>query len=122
MYPATTGYKICLCTYANGYGNREGAYVSVFICFMKGEFDESLKWPFRGVIAFRLLDQVTGNDHKTDKNTYDDSILNQYCNRVTIGERDSGWGTPKFIAHSELEPKYLHKNTLLFQIHRVELK
>ncbi len=90
---------------------------------MRGEFDDSLKWPFRGVISCQLLDQVNGKDYKTGTSTYDDKApSNKCCARVTKGEKSLGWGSTKFIAHSELEPKYLRNDTLLFQIYKIELK
>ncbi len=114
------GYKICLRVNANGCGPGKGTYVSVGVFFMRGVFDDSLKWPFCGVISFQLLDQVNGEDHKTHTLTYDDKIPNEYCARVRVGERGVGRGDPKFIAHSELEPKYLRNDTLLFQIHKAK--
>ena len=121
VYTHHQGYKICLKVYANGVG-AEGTHVSVGVYFMRGEFDDSLKWPFRGAISWQVLGQVNGV-HKTDTITYDDHIPNKNCTRVTEGERAiGGWGEPKFIAHTELEPKYLRNDTLLFQIHKVELK
>ncbi len=122
VYTHHQGYKICLSVNANGNGTGKGTHVSVFVHFMRGEFDNSLKWPFRGVISYQLLDQVIGKDHKTGTNTYDDKVPNTYCTRVTEGERGLGWGHSKFIAHTELKPKYLRNDTLLFQIHEVELK
>ncbi|XP_064385186.1 TNF receptor-associated factor 4-like [Halichondria panicea] len=123
VYTHHPGYKICLKVYANGYGTSKGTHVTVGVFFMRGEFDDSLKWPFRGVISYQLLDQVNGKDHEIDISIYDDYMLNEYCTRVTEGERSKrGWGKQKFIAHSELEPKYLRNDTLLFQIHKVELK
>ena len=118
--PLHQGYKICLRVEANGCGLGEGTHVSVFICFMRGEFDESLKWPFRGVIAFQLLDQFTGNDHVACGVSYD-NLYSDYDGRVS-GERSGGMGWHKFIAHSELKPKYLQKDSLSFQVHRVELQ
>ena len=85
---------------------------------MRGEFDDSLKWPFRGVISYQLLDLVNGKDHKTFTLTYDDEVPNKNCGRVTEGERSGGWGQHEFIAHTELEPKYLRNDTLFFQIHK----
>ncbi len=123
VYTHHLGYKICLRVDANGMGIDKGTNVSVFVYFTRGEFDNSLKWPFRGVISFHLLDQVNGKDHKTNTLTYDDKTPNTCCTRVTEGERSAqGWGKPNFIAHTELEPKYLRNDTLLFQIHKVELK
>ncbi|XP_064400049.1 TNF receptor-associated factor 4-like [Halichondria panicea] len=123
VYTYHQGYKICLCVYVNGEGKGKGTHVSVGVHFMRGEFDSSLIWPFRGAISYQLLDQVNGKDHKTGTLTYSDKTHNKYCGRVTEGEiSPSGWGRPQFIAHSELEPKYLRNDTLLFQINKVELK
>ncbi|XP_064385161.1 TNF receptor-associated factor 4-like [Halichondria panicea] len=122
VYTHHQGYKICLKVYANGYGTDKGTHVSVSVHFMRGEFDDSLKWPFRGVISIELLDQVNGKDHKSYTNTYDDKTPNTTCARVTKGERSEGRGYSRFIAHTKLEPKYLRNDTLLFQIHKVELK
>ncbi|XP_064389582.1 TNF receptor-associated factor 4-like [Halichondria panicea] len=121
VYTYHQGYKICLRVNANGFAKGKGTHVSVWVHFMRGEFDDSLKWPFRGVISFQLLDQVN-SDHKTGTNIYDDKTSNKNCTRVTEGERSEGRGKATFIAHTELEPKYLRNDTLLFQIHKVELK
>ena len=119
VYTHHQGYKLCLKVYAN---DNEGTHTATILKFMKGEFDDSLKWPFRGVISYRLLDQLNGEDHKTLSVSYDDTMDITVCSRVTEGEvAHWGWGHFKFIAHNELEPKYLRNDTLLFQIHKVEL-
>ncbi len=65
VYTHHQGYKICLRVFANGIIIGEGTHVTVSVFFMRGEFDDSLKWPFRGVISYQLLDQVNANNHKT---------------------------------------------------------
>ncbi|XP_064385183.1 TNF receptor-associated factor 4-like [Halichondria panicea] len=122
VYTYHQGYKICLEVYANGRSTGEGTHVSVSMHLMRGEFDDSLKWPFRGVISIKLLDQVNGKDNKTYTNIYDNKVPNRTCARVRVGERSVGRGYSKFIAHTKLEPNYLRNDTLLFQIHKVELK
>ncbi len=122
VYTHHQGYKICLGMDANGWGTGKGTYVSVHVYFMRGEFDNSLKWPFRGVISYQLLNQVDGNDHETHTLVYDDKTPNKYCNKVTKGDKSEGWGHPMCIAHSKLEPRHLRNDTLLFQIHKVKLK
>ena len=122
VYTHHQGYSICLRVDANGYGSGRGTHVSVHVYFMKGEFDDSLKWPFRGVISFRLLNQLKGVDHKTLSAIYDDKIEDKFCSRVTERERSEyGMGQSNFILHTELEPKYLRNDTFLFQVHKVEL-
>ena len=114
IYTHDQGYKICLGVCACGHGNH--THVSAFVYFMRGEFDDSLTWPFRGAIRFQLLDQ-TGNNHKTHLCTYDDSVEMKNCERVRYGERaNSGWGAPMLIAHSALKPHFLQRDTLWFQI------
>ena len=118
VYTHHQGYKIRLRVEANGFRISKGTHVTVWVYFMRGEFDDSLKWPFRGVISVQLLDQVNGKDHKTHTLTYDDKTPDEYCTIETVGERSlGGWGYPEFIVHYELEPKYLRNNTLLFQIY-----
>ena len=122
VYTHHQGYKICLRVVANGQLSGAGTHVSAYVHFMKGEFDDSLKWPFRGVISYRVLNQLKFENDKTDSTTYDDTMDITVCSRVTEGEvAQWGWGHFKFIAHTELEPKYLRNDTLLFQIHKVEL-
>ena len=52
------GYRLCLVVNPNGVSNIEGSYVSVYAYLMQGEFDDRLKWPFRGVITIQLLNQL----------------------------------------------------------------
>ena len=87
VYTHHQGYMICLCVYASGNGTGEGTHVSVYVCLMRGEFDDSLKWPFRGAISYLLLNQVNGKDRKTHTLPYDDKTSNDCCTRVTEGER-----------------------------------
>ena len=37
--------------------------VSVYVCLMRGEHDDQLKWPFRGDITVQLLNQRRGQEH-----------------------------------------------------------
>ena len=115
VYTHRQGYKICLRVEANGWGDGEGTHVSVFVHFMRGEFDDSLKWPFRGAISVRLIDQLHGEDHWKYTFTYDDRMFKRVDGKVS--EVELGWGNPQFIEYSKLEPNYLIDNTLLFQIH-----
>ncbi len=65
VYTHDRGYKIRLAVYVNGrrgtpvaIGGR-GTHVSVMVHFMRGEFDDSLKWPFRGAIIMFQTNRST---------------------------------------------------------------
>ena len=124
VYTHHEGYKICLAVRANGHGG----HVTVCVRFMKGEYDDYLEWPFRGKIHYKLLDQLNQEKDKSGFANYDYRLGNTHGCRVTatiLGTdiAEQGWShTLQFIAHSELEPKYLKNDTLKFQVYKVELE
>ena len=56
-----------LVVYANGEGDAQGRYCSVFLQIMEGEFDDELVWPFRGSANVILIDQSTRNPQNLKK-------------------------------------------------------
>ena len=116
------GYKVCLCIIANGEGPAQGHYTSVLIHMMRGEFDDQLKWPFRGIITVMLVDQEGGEDHWSQNVHITKRTPDEVADRVMKGERTKkGWGLFQFIPQSKLEPKYLKNDRLCFQIGQIQL-
>ena len=119
FYTHPQGYKLCLQVDANG----DGANVSVFICLMQGEFDDRLKWPFRGDITIQLLNQEGKEGHRTRIISFTDRTPDNIAGKqLAAGERNFGWGRFRFISHNELSPKYLKKDCLQFRVSEVKLK
>lgn len=117
------GYKVCLCIIANGEGPAHGHYTSVLIHMMRGEFDDQLKWPFRGIITVQLLDQEGGEDHWSQEVHITKRTPDEVADRVMNGERtEKGWGLFQYIPHARLLPKYLKNDRLCFQIGQIILK
>ena len=111
---------MCLSVYANGHDDGKGTHVSVFARLMRGEFDDYLKWPFRGCITVAILNQLENSNHATTTIgfTHDKS-----GSRVTDEERAlGGLGRTTFIAHTDLDYKpakncqYLKYDSLHFRI------
>ena len=127
FYTHPRGYKMCFRVDANGRGRGEGTHVSVFAYLMRGEFDDHLKWPFRGHVTLAMLNQLENSNHIRKTIRFTETTESE-C-RVTTGERaPSGCGYHIFIAHSDLNYKpakncqYLKHDCLRFQIVKVELK
>lgn len=57
FYTSLYGYKMRARLYLNGDGMGRGTHVSVFFALMRGEYDASLRWPFRQKVTIMLLDQ-----------------------------------------------------------------
>jgi len=118
FYTHPRGYKMRLRVDANGNGDAKGTHVSVFVCLMRGEYDDHLKWPFNRDITIQLLDQEGREEHHTVVIRYTDGTTN----RVTVGKRSCEWGATMFIPHNKLSPKFLKNNCLLFRVLKVEHK
>lgn len=113
------GYRFCLRVDANGIWNGKGkdGHVSVFVCMMRGEFDDSLPWPFLADVTVHLLNQVE------DKGHYTKVLCAHSRNKQVTGKERSaeGFGMPMFVAHSKLTSQYLRHNCLFFAIESVKL-
>ena len=57
---------MCVLVDSNRYGDGVGTHVSIFICMMRGPFDDHLKWPFRGKITIQIVNQAGDLDHAGD--------------------------------------------------------
>ena len=118
FYSHIGGYKMCLRVDANGHGSGEATHVSVFVHLMRGEYDDQLKWPFRGDITIQLLNQSRDEGHCEMTVHYYDRADDDVAGRVVGRERANGWGYD-FIAHTELNTEnkeYLKNVCLKFRI------
>ena len=128
IYTHPRGYRMCLGVYANGRGDSKGTHVSVYVHLMKGEWDNYLKWPFRGDITIQLLNQIEGKGHEENTIPFTENAPDTYAGRVTTGKRAKGWGWPQFISHQALnyyvtkKCQYLKYDCLHFRIVKVKLK
>ena len=110
FYTHLGGYRMCLRVDANGNGDGKGTHVSVFVHLMRGEFDDLLKWPFRGEVTIQLK--------KTDPPYYQrilplyDDIPNS---KPTKEMNDDGRGFLHYIPHAYLYAGgYLKDDKLVF--------
>ena len=94
FYTHSHGYKFCIYVYPQGCGDGKGTRVSVYTCLMKGQFDDHLKWPFRGEITIQIVNQDGDHDHVEKTIPYNDGTPDAYAGRVTGKNKASGWGVP----------------------------
>lgn len=118
FYTHVEGYKMYLEIDANGYNEGAGTYVSVYVSLMRGEFDDQLRWPFRGNVTIHFLNQMPGagdgeEPDYTDVLPFDDDTPWQYTGRVVEDEYpDDVYGFDMFCSHADLLPKYLREDCL----------
>ena len=115
FYSHLGGYKMCLNVCANGYGEVKGTHVSVFVCLMKGEFDDDLKWPFSGKITIQLKGMLKNEPKKVQKTLTlgNDNVLH----RPTTEELNSSGLGYDIISHRDLYAgNYLMNDKVVFCI------
>ena len=111
FYTRPGSYKMCIRVDASGRGDDA---VSVYASLMKGRNDDNLPWPFKEKITITLLNQMADMNHHTRTGSIPQD--NEASRRVVDDERAHGYGYPKFIKHSQLEPYYLKDDCLYFRI------
>ena len=127
FYSHREGYKMCLEVHPNGYGTSYSKAVSMFVVFVKGEYDSYLKWPFSGRVTVEVQNQR--------KNAFHESITVNLDHRSGISQRQrvikgyvshDGRGSLEFISHRLLYPyslfperQYLRDNCLKFRVNRI---
>ena len=123
FYTHPRGYKMCFSVVPNGWGIAKGIYLSSYVYMMRGEFDDNLKWPFRGEVTIRLLNQDEDGkkeeEHCVKTATLDGQSKGRRVTRRNQAE--SGYGTPDFVPIVEV-PRYLKNDTLAFEVVKVVIK
>ena len=99
FYTHLGGYRMCLRAYANGVGTGKGTHVSVFVCLMRGEFDDLLKWPFHGDVTIQL--KKNAPPHYQLMLSFNDNTPNEQLCKPTE-ERNLGWGYDRYLSHADL--------------------
>ena len=105
FYSHPNGYKLCLRVDANGYGEGKGTHISIFARLMKGDYDNSLQWPFEGEIVVNLLNWRGDSCHYEGGINFSRQIDpdGSSTSRVTEGEHaPASRGIFYFISHSSL--------------------
>ena len=128
FYTHIGGYRMCLNISANGWANGKGTHVGVTVYIMRGEFDDHLQWPFKGVVKVQLINQREGGKHIEKEVVSERDKCEDTLRRVIEGNRSNGgWGLSEFISHSDLyKPEegkeYLKNDKLKFKVSSVTVK
>ena len=122
------GYKMRIRIDARGFESSK--FVSLYVCIMRGEYDDELSWPFHGKITILLLNQKADDHHFVHPVSYDESIYGleyrENADRVRHGEQHYGLGSHEFISYDTISQKsptvqYLKDDCLKFQVCEVQM-
>ena len=119
------GYKMCIAAYANGAGPAQGAYLSISICLLNGEFDDDLPWPVE--LPFHLMveiikqgDEFEGGspvpDQPSNPKTYVYFHSDTPQDRVLSGVLTEARKCENFAQHDLVENWFLYYDAVTFRI------
>lgn len=127
FYSHIGGYHMCVKVSPHGIVLGEGTHISLSVHIMKGVFDDSLKWPFRGTITIALQNHFSESDNHTDTVTFN-KASDRASGRVTKGEMNEvGLVCYEFIDHTLLKRNirnrthFLREDCLHFKVECVSL-
>ena len=121
FYTHLGGYRMCLEVDANGDGRGKGTHVSVYVCLMRGEFDDLLKWPFRGEITIQLK-KIEPYYFQRSLPVHGDVPSECVCKPTKV-RSDDGWGYHRYISHADLYAGgYLKDDKLVFCVSDIVVK
>ena len=98
-YTHSHGYKMCV----NVYFFLIHTKLEVYSYLLPGEYDDGLKWPFRGTVVVQLLNQLSDDNHYDHVFDYS-QVSDSRSQKVTIDER-SGAKSPStpYLPLTDLE-------------------
>ena len=111
FYTHTRGYRVCLEVSA-----CESRHIAAIVHLMQGEFDNSLKWPFRGDITIQLLNQLQNKGHYEKTIAFTDKTPDCAGGRVTAWVMNIGWAFQDFLSYNVLDYQYLYNDCLRFRV------
>lgn len=133
FYSHVGGYKMCLVVFPGSEKDQHGnEFMGIYLQMLQGEFDEQLKWPFRGRVEIRMLNQISDKGHVDrvllDASSYKkDNFHLKMVDRVVSDETPSVWGCGNFMAlknlrfNKSVHTQYLKDDCINFQILSVSL-
>ena len=114
---------MCLKVRPSGIGNvyATGTRLTVAVTLMRGEHDDTLKWPYKGAITVQLLNQKRDQEHVEFTSNFCHEEAHDSASRVTSGERNMKGFGPDLIPHTTLESttgtvQYLHNDSLKWRV------
>ena len=101
----------------------------VCVYLMRGEYDDSLVWPFYGDVTVQLVNLISDKNHQESTFTFggmlsifDRRPLNTSCDRVTSGERAMiGCRKKVFYLQASKNIMYIKDDCVKFRVTKVLL-
>ncbi len=120
FYSHPKGYKMCLQIHPNGCKSGLNTHMSLLVSIMRGEFDDTLQWPFTGRVTIDICNKTSQQWTQVKVVNFKESPIARKCDRLTSGSK----GYFQYIPQDQVAAKYMIKDgttVVRFRVNRVEL-
>ncbi|ESO97835.1 hypothetical protein LOTGIDRAFT_208992 [Lottia gigantea] len=119
FYSSFYGYKLCVRVNLNGVDSAKGSFLSIFIHFLQGDFDDLLDWPFAGRIILSVIDQNSTADYRSHiVETLIAKPTLAAFQKPTTTRNHKGFGYMEFVPLHVLDKgQFLKNDTLIIKAH-----
>ena len=122
FYSHPSGYKMAVVINPNSTGII-GSYLFLGVAIQRGEFDDQLRWPFKGAVtvqAYKWTTNTWSNDRKIVLSVEECGM--ERVQRCFNSQSNKNWGYLDFLSHSELQKHYINGNgNAFFRVMKVEI-
>ena len=108
FYSHPGGYKMAVTVFPNGLGIDRGTQLSLGVRLERGEFDDQLRWPFKGKVTVQVYNFTTEkwSNGKTIVLSEEECGIKVVQRCLDVQTHGSS-KCPNFVSHSELQKKYM---------------
>ena len=113
------GYRMCVEFHPNGLNEGWNTHLSIFVCLLRGAYDDILPWPFNQKVTITLIDQqpmkyLRRNVQMSSLPRKNANLSRCYSKPSETRERNSAFGFCKFITQERLKSRRYLVNETIF--------
>ena len=112
FYSHPGGYKMELEVFPNGFGSGHKTHLSVFVRILRGEYDDNLRWPFKGMVTIQMYDCKQEKYTRSFCLEFDSEL--EKCMKKPVETRGNySYGYLKFCLNDEVTKMYRDKDDFI---------
>ena len=124
FYSHPGGYKLAVTVTPNDCGSYRETHLYLGVGLQRGEFDDQLRWPFKGKVTVQVYNRTTerwSNERKIVLNKEVSGL--PYVQRCFDTQMFGTWGKADFLSRSDLRKHYMSKfgGVIRFRVTTVEI-
>ena len=121
FYSHPKGYKMCLQIHPNGYNSGLNTHMTLHVNIMRGEFDDTLQWPFTGRVTIDMYNNKSEQWTQIQVVDFKESPIKRGYDCFT----SDGYTKYQFLPQDQVATEYTLKDGFYdhvrFRVNHVEL-